>query len=117
MVDDQIPFDTFVRPYSACDQILREHGVKERVYWDGGCTIVGDDTGKMRLDHGVQMDMPSFRHRVVMDIRGKYEKLHTGFTLGDRHETLDRPRFVCRGSAGVRRRVGIGLLLATHLME
>jgi hypothetical protein len=63
---EDISFDTFIRCYSICDQILTKAG-KKPVWWQGGATT--DKAG--RLIPSGQKNVPEFRSLVIQDIRKK----------------------------------------------
>jgi hypothetical protein len=77
MQNQRISCDSFVRCYSACDQILRKIDPGIRVNWTGGAELTGD-LGEYRVEPGRQLDGPEFRKWVTTDIIAKAEQLCMG---------------------------------------
>jgi hypothetical protein len=66
MKEDSIDFDSFVRCYSACDQILRRKDAKLGVLWYGGCDVQRIQ-GEQRFFPGGQANEKTFRKSVIAD--------------------------------------------------
>lgn len=66
-----ISFDTFVRCYSVCDQIVRAELPGRSVYWYGGCSPIRRSGVVVELAPGQQSDTVDFRRRVIEDIEKK----------------------------------------------
>ena len=77
MQHHRISFDTFIRCYSACDQILRKIDPSIRVNWTGGAQVTGD-LGEYRVEPDGQQDGPEFRKWVTTDIVAKGKQLGIG---------------------------------------
>jgi hypothetical protein len=69
---DELSFDTFVRCYSAAEQILKAENPDTEVPWDGGAEIVPTENGGFRLEPRGQMQLRKFRHKIASHIARAY---------------------------------------------
>jgi hypothetical protein len=71
MKNENVCFDTFVRCYSACDQILCAQDPGLVVYWSGGVESARTRSGIVRFSNRGLIDEHEFRARVIRDIVDK----------------------------------------------
>lgn len=72
---EELDFDTFVRCYSACDQIIRTKRPDLHTYWDGGCTLVDTPAEIRRVRPGKQRDDGLYRAKVIDSIVKNYQSI------------------------------------------
>lgn len=75
VMQPDIEFDSFVRCYSICDQIIRRELPHTSIWWEGGCSTFRDANGDTRLAPEGQLDLAAFRVAVIRDIVIQYETL------------------------------------------
>jgi hypothetical protein len=71
MKTDELSFDTFVRCFVTCENILHQSRPSASLFWSGGADLERREDGSVRIVPGGQEDERAFRAKVVRDIEEK----------------------------------------------